>query len=263
MNAPNTFHNNLPNRQSYILPHDVSLARAKWFFFCQGCHRTKLKLEHEEMLSCNICLHCYRLFWWLGWISRQCNVIYTKKSFHQDTNILCVDQASLTKQLKCLLSVYGDCWTRWSIQQPKSQKQWLPYTVATTSFQCDDTYAALISLHEGGGGKRNAHAVFRADRVYICIWTIHSRCYTSTKHMLIGVKFGMMITLQKNTKKGESSVVMNIQKQFMTFFSADVEVPKCCILTILWLVICWRRTSKETDKMINYWPIEKMFYFPH
>lgn len=32
-------------------------------------------------------------------------------------------------------------------------KQWLPYTVATTSFQCDDTYAALISLRvvEGGG----------------------------------------------------------------------------------------------------------------
>lgn len=36
--------------------------------------------------------------------------------------------------------------------------------------------------------------------------------------MLIAGKFGMMITLQKNTKKGESSGGMNIHKQFMEFF---------------------------------------------
>lgn len=109
---------------------------------------------------------------------------------------------------------YGYCF----VSAGWDNKQWLPYTVATTSFQCDDTYAALISLYEGGGGRRNAHAVLRADRVYICIWNIHSRCYTSTKHMLIAGKFGMMITLQKNTKKGESSGGMNIHKQFMEFF---------------------------------------------
>ena len=82
---------------------------------------------------------------------------------------------------RAISSTYGYCF----VSAGWVNKQLFLYTVATTTLQCHDTYAALISLHEGSVGRRNAHAVFRADRVYTCITNVHGRCcYTSMKHIL-------------------------------------------------------------------------------
>lgn len=83
-----------------------------WSFSCVCCEKTtKKQLTNQGIFfamnvtgqNCNICLHYYHLFWWFWWITRQLNVIYTKKSFDQDTNISYVEPARLTKQLKCLV----------------------------------------------------------------------------------------------------------------------------------------------------------------